>query len=682
MLCVLSLPQSPANAKNTQLRVVCLLLCLVLLLCACTNRRGEAPTEVPRPNPGHTNWIAKQSMLGSAQDMARIVSGSELGWRAPGTSNSVDASLDSADIWLHIQPQTLLTSGGQTVFEELSSSATLGNIQSLGINGLFIAPANESASLWSATRQAGRAWDDTVTHFFADFVGSDEDYAALRGAASSKNLRLGGQLVPAATGRGPDFFLACRAVRDYAGAYVLIEIPRPMWEQLPPSEGEQGYTALSVSQTTLLAKKGLVPESLARDSLGWAQGGGWAVTGEIKGHDGAMRRWVYRYAGSPERPVLSWDDPSAAARRLVSAGIIRQVGMLHQTMVGTQTEAFFGLDVHPDAKAGTSQNLEPGPSALMAISREIRRYGGNAVAREWLPVEQAAMLQQSGADFVMDSVTSPAAEIALLSGDAAQLRDAFDTAARTRLEPSRVCRVVSNNDGLALGSGLVPNTWRSVVPAYNGKMYASAPALAAMRAGFAPDQLKTAASRTETTRLHTLLLALRAGLPGMLWVSGQDIVGTSHPEVPGTSQPDSNILPAWGLGSTPPAATRQGLGRGFAVYGSVAAQESLGDSFAAKLKRFAAIRDKLGVAKGRSVTRLPSQGKGSVVLLTSLPGGGSLITAVNFGNDYASERIVLPSGAKRNLTDVWTQSPINVDGNAFNMALPALSFRLIHMPGR
>lgn len=657
---------------------VCLVVAMLASL-ACSQRGSGT---IPRPDPGHTNRLVKQSMLGNAQEMSRIVSGSELGWRTSATAGSAEAGLERGNIWLQIQPQTLLTSGGQDVFEELASSSALENLVRLGISGLFIAPSNEAAGQWVTDRRAGRAWDDIISHNFAEYVGTEEHFIELRSLAASKKIRLGGELVPAATGIGPDFHLATQALRDYAGAYVLIEVPTQLWSKLPASEGDNSFKRLTPAQLAPLAEQGIVPASLVQDQLLWAQPGGWAVTGTIKGHDGVMRRWVYRYSGSPERPVLSWDDPSAAARRLVSAGIIRQVGILHQTMVGVRTEPFFGLAPNRVDKTASKLNLEPGPSALMAISREIQRYGASAVEREWLPAEQMAQFQLAGADFVMDGITSPAAEEALLTGDASRLRENFDAASRFNVEQARVSRVISNNDGLAMNAKLIPETWRKVIPVEQNRVFASAPALAAMRAGLSPEMLKEKKNQAEILRLHTLLLALRASLPGMLWVSGHDLTGVTLPEIMNTASAYSNILPAWSLGASPAAATRQGLGRGLAVYGSFPVQESLGDSFAAKLKRFAAIRDKFDIANGHSVRRLPTRGQGSIVLLSSLPKGGFLLTAVNFSDTYASERVDLPAGTSRALLDIWAQSPISIEGNSFALGLPALSFRIIHIPAR
>jgi hypothetical protein len=158
---------------------------------------------------------------------------------------------------------------------------------------------------------------------------------------------------------------------------------------------------------------------MARDSLGWTSRGGWAATGEIRCNDGQLRRWVFRYHKQPTRPVLSWEDPSGAAQRILSGSIIQQVGVLRQVLAGIHIDPLFGLDAlyHP-----AQHSLEPAPSALHSLVREIRRYGGWSIQRDPVPMGVNAQLLDAGVDFIQDNITSPAAEYALLTGDVVPLR--------------------------------------------------------------------------------------------------------------------------------------------------------------------------------------------------------------------------------------------------------------------
>lgn len=142
----------------------------------------------------------------------------------------------------------------------------------------------------------------------------------------------------------------------------------------------------------------------------------------MRGADGKPRRWLYRYAGNVLRPVLLWQDPSGQARRVLSAAVIRHTGLQQQTLAGLHLEAIMGLDVPPDGGAPSPRDqLAPGLEALDALAREIHRYGGWAMQADTLPPSLTPLIQRAPVDLTRDTVTSPAAEYALLTGDAAPL---------------------------------------------------------------------------------------------------------------------------------------------------------------------------------------------------------------------------------------------------------------------
>lgn len=178
--------------------------------------------------------------------------------------------------------------------------------------------------------------DDTVALRFAEQVGNDEAYHALAARAGQYGIQLGGDLLPAAPGQGPDFFLATQAVRDYPGAWMMSEVPRELWPELPlsatsaavPPRAHPGnqYSPLSGTRLTnqalaLCIERGLLPASLARERLAamWNNPelapGGWAITDEVIGADGTLRRWLYRYDSDPHdrcwRGMIPQQQPGA-----------------------------------------------------------------------------------------------------------------------------------------------------------------------------------------------------------------------------------------------------------------------------------------------------------------------------------------------------------------------------------
>ena len=83
------------------------------------------------------------------------------------------------------------------------------------------------------------------------------------------------------------------------------------------------------------------------------------------------------------------------------------------------------------------------------MSRELRRYGGWSWLRDdGLPLDNVNDFLDSGADFLFDSVFSPAAEHALLTGDAGLARFMADEALRLKIDFRRLVHVMPAHDGI------------------------------------------------------------------------------------------------------------------------------------------------------------------------------------------------------------------------------------------
>lgn len=679
------------------------LLCLVIAA-GCVPARSIAPPAVPRADPGYSNWLERQSVLGMAPELAAIVSGSSLAWRQtarntepdsgpdsePGAKNtkqdasavSVAPLLRQADVWLHVDGRALSTREKTSVLAELSRTGLVRDLAVRGVRGLFLAPAHPGGAFWNDSRPSGRPGADAVSLRFAEQMGTDAEFNRLRDEAAASSMLLGGDLLPAAPGKGPDFLLAGTAAREYPGAWIMMEAPRAAWPELP-----SGGQALTAEQADKLAKAGILPGSLNRDALPGDWGlprGGWAATGEILGIDGALRRWLYRYDADPGRPVLNWDDPSAAARRMLSSSVIREVGVLRNPLAGLHLTPLFGLErpaaESPDGLPATRAPLEPGLSALRALSREIGRYGGYSLEREALPLIPAALLLERGADFVVDPATFPFAEYALLTGDAAPLRRAFDAALAARLPQNRLMRPLSRVEGIppALLSGqdrtafeerMRATGWTSVFqPAPSSPVYATVPALAAMRLGLSPQDVERAAvassaqRETETiSELHELLFAFRAGLPGMVWIAGQDMAGVTHNTI---AHEDGKALPLW----SPDPGLAGRAGSGVSLY----ARPGSAPLFPDRLAAITALRRELDVADGRCLARVKTTHPGGVAVLSRLPSGGALMVAANFSDQDVTERLDVP-GAKDLKVIMGTGHCEYRDGALF-LTLPARSW--------
>ena len=448
--------------------IICLILSLTASACvparSKSRNKNSASSDtldmpIPRADPGYIQQLERFSLLNTAKDRAKIVSGSELAWRAPGTHEGPDTLLGHADSWISINPMSFLSSSKRTTLDHLTDPALWPILREIGVKGIYVSPLFGSGTLWSGQAKEGLdTGEDTVQFSFAPTVGRDAQYRRFMGGVIDNQGLAGSDLLPAATGIGPDFFLAARNYQEYPGIYCMVEVPQDLWKLLPDVQSEWQGSPLSPEQVAALNAERILPKAMLGERADLAGQGGWATTGEVRGLDGNMRRWAYRYYLDPSRPVLNWEDPSRAANRILSGSSVFQVGLLGQALIGMKFDAFLGLDAAPralptdeeaSAPAYTKLPLEPALPAAQSMSREIRRYGGWSWLRnDTLPLPALQEFMDAGADFVYDSAFSPAAEHALLTGDAGLLRFMVDEVLRLKVDTRRMVHATPGEEGL------------------------------------------------------------------------------------------------------------------------------------------------------------------------------------------------------------------------------------------
>jgi trehalose synthase len=655
-----------------------------------TNASAEA-THMPRADPAYLQYMERQSMLLQSSEMAKIVSGSELAWRSSAGAGGPAGMLDYADNWLFIHPMTVLTTSRMTVFGQLASSATWPMLRELGVRGLYVAPIQGSGALWAKERTGFDTGDDVVQYDFSRAVGNEDQYRRLMNSLIDQNVLLGSDLIPGATGLGPDFFLAVRNVREYPGIYCMVEIPQQFWKHLPDMTGEWGGAALGQAQIEALSREGLLPKAMRDDMSPLGRPGGWAATGGIRGIDGNIYRWVYRFHNTPDFAVLNWEDPSRAAHRILSGSAVRQVGLQGQALLGMRFEALQGLEAAHEDAVGSSFSVEPARTAAQSMGREVHRYGGWSWTRDdSLPLHSLSSYLSSGVDYIYDSAFSPGAEHALLSGDASLLRFMADEALRLRVPFHRLIHVMPNQDGinyslphlsyLAAGAGggeaasfrqAIQNVMRSLAAkanpplVQNNHLYATAPGLAALAldaTSFSEAQAKI----EEIEKGHSLLVFFKAMQPGVVMLTGQDLSGVLPLQWGGgTVQPAASSRGGYGLtfGTAGLPVTTQGMPRAPQLYPAPDMQVQLRDSFMQRIGSILRPRTQAGIAKGSLIARPDTRGKGSIALLTRLPDGkGFLLSVCNFSRERVTENISL-SGVSGLGSALSRVSPIALGGS-------------------
>lgn len=620
--------------------VLCVALCAFLsCMAAGCGRRAPvtAPPSVtntlPRADPGYLQWLERQSMLGQAPELTAEVSGTERLWHNSSTARRVPVLLRAAPNWLGLDAHSLASA--QPLFRALGSARLPERLPALGLEGLFLAPVGERADIWTAGNiPAGRRGHQTmaaVASFTPDPAwGSAEDFARLARMAEEAGVQVGGELPPAATGLGPDFILQARQVPRFGGVYAMISVPREAWADLPEAGGEWDCRPLDAEAVARLATRGLLPPALMRDRLAWAAPSGWAVTGEVRGVDGQVRRWVYRHGPEVAQPVLHWQDPSGRARRIFSAASIRQTGLEGQTLTGLRFEAFLGLDVPPegtDAETGSHREavapdrtaLTPGLEALDEAAREIHRYGGWALQADALPPALAPLILSGAVDFNRDTTTPRAVSQALLAGDAAPLANILRAALDAGIEQRRCARGPMGESGFA--PGVESGTLASL----------------ALNALALPSRIPTGAGEQRALREACLfLLGWRIGLPGLAFFSPQELTGALAPE----GGEGNGVTPLWEdapghAGAAPPLRL---------AFGTLAAQEADKGSFLHAVSRLLLARKAAGLALG-SLVGVCGGKDGWVAAVSSLPEGGMWLVVGNVSPRRRTLSVPLPLAA-------------------------------------
>ncbi len=718
--------------------ILFLLFCVITLLPGCqggsASRTGSDQSDttsaalsssspISRADPGQLQFLERQTMLRKSQEMAKVVSGSQLAWRTSASVGSPDEMLGYADTWLSVHPLMLLTSGRRPVFDQLGDSSIWAVLREAGIKGLYVAPASGSGSLWAYSAKGDPTGEDIVQYDFSAQAGKESNYRRLMSTVIDHSALLGSDIVPAATGLGPDFFLASRNIRDFPGIYCMVEVPHELWNQLPATSSEWATVVLSPHQVAALNAKGILPKAMRDEFSPLARRGGWAATGEVRGIDGNLRRWVYRYYGSPGYAVLNWEDPSQAAHRILSGSAVRQVGMLGQALLGLHFEPFQGLEAASKNSSGKfAFSIEPALSAAQSMSREIRRYGGWSWLRDDdLPLTAVNEFMRHGTDYVFDSAFSPAAEHALLTGDTTLARFMADELLRLNVDTRRLVHTTPTQDGInyalphlsylafqsqkgdaeAFKKSILDAMRASVsaqtpLPVQNDILYTTGPGLAAFALKLPPADVPKE-QWAAVSKGHSLLIFFKAMQPGALMLSGQDLAGT----LPLAWQSMVTSPDNWKVSDTSRGTyaltsmandiivSQQGMPKAKQIYPAPDEQVHKEGSFLRSVGSFLRVRSETGISKGTLIARPATKGQGSIALLTQMPGSDSyLLSVCNFSRSPVTEHISLGnipkiSSALSRLTPVTPASQgFSASGTGLSVSLGPWEGKAVFIGGK
>lgn len=400
------------------------LLFLLTLVCGCRASRS-LESDLPRPPLSYLHWLQKESLQNQAPELIAEVSQSGRVWLQGSQPGRADALSRAAPNWLG----SLSLFKTSPPFRDLWHN--LATLPKSGIEGLYLGDMGEKTDLLHTERD-NLPQAPSASLKIDPALGTEEEYAELAEAAETAGIQIGATLLPGATGQGPDFLLQARNVTGHEGIYAMLPLPN----DAPHDDSQSEWDFRPLHPSSLDALPNIASFKLARDNYPWASPGGWAATGAIAGRDGTPRRWLYRYSEAVNRPTLAWQDPSGRAAAILSAAVIKQTGLMGQTLAGLSLEPLMGLE---PAEPG-EPSLSPGLDALNALSRQIHRYGGWACEADPVPESVIRKVLTGPCDFCRDDLTPLLVAFGLLAADGRPVAALYRSRIADKIEISRMIR--------------------------------------------------------------------------------------------------------------------------------------------------------------------------------------------------------------------------------------------------
>jgi maltose alpha-D-glucosyltransferase/alpha-amylase len=632
-------------------------------------------------------------------------------------------------------PGSVITKPNQSVLGLWSDTQYWDTLQSIGIEAQHTNPIQIAGGITGTTfTPTIDGWFDRISLNIDPQFGTEDEYKQMVKVAGDRGAIIASDLVPLHTGLGADFRLAERAYKDYPGMYTMVEIPRALWNLLPPVSDPWGSELLPVDAAVQLKNMGYIPGTIhSADANPAAQTwSGWSATPEVVGVDGVSRRWVFLHVFKPQQPTMNWLDPSFAAYRALYGDTARHIVGRGTKILRLDAAPFLGID--PDTNDAMAQTyLQPlsidGTNDLAYMARKL---GGFTYQELNVPEEQLMQYTMFGPDVSYDFFTRAQYFHALITGNVLPLRLAHSLLLQKGVQPGTLVHDLQNHDeityqlidlgsrpsitldgkqynGVQLKQQILQQMQSTVGAAPYNKLYRPVKdGVATTVAGFIAAALgikdpyhATPEQVALFRHAHLLFAHANAMLPGVFAISAWDLVGALP--IPASSVPDD--LTAGGdwrwinrgavdlLNVNPTAlkSTVLGMPKATALYGPVPDQLNSADSFVSHIKQMLAARKQYRIPEA-TMNAVPPVGDPAVcVLAMTLPDSSLAITALNYGRNSTSINVDLtqiPPGipalsiAGHTALDIVANQSAGVVSNSGVLAidLPALAGRTLVVP--
>ncbi len=655
------------------------------------------------PDTEYIAWLVGQSMLNHARRLAASYTGRGRLWQRPYAEARPRDASSLAPVWFTAYPPAIITRPGESVLQTLGDARLWDALAEIGVRAIHIGPTKQAGGL------QGRDFTPTIDGNFDRIgfgidpaAGTEGEFRALVRTVDAHGAIAIDDIIPAHTGKGPDFRLAEMRYGDYPGIYHMVEIHEADWPLLPPVPPGQDAVNLSPATVDTLQAKGYIVGQLPR-VIFYEPGikeTDWSATDVVIGADGVARRWVYLHYFKAGQPALNWLDPTFAAPQMILGDALHSLDVLGARMLRLDANGFLGIETRPNARAWS----EGHPLSVVGnqlIAGMVRKAGGFTFQELNLTVDDIAAMSHGGADLSYDFITRPAYQHALVTGDTTFLRLMLRIMREYDIDPAALIHALQNHDELTLelvhfwmghpdeiftlkgrewtGAELrrhiravmyerlagkhTPYNLRFVE---NGVACTTASIIAAALGIRDLDALTDEQVR-QIRRVHLLLAMYNAFQPGVFALSGWDLVGAlplpAETVAARLADGDTRWINRGAydlMGVNPDAATSpDGLPRARALYGSLAEQMAQGDSFARQLQRLLAIRQRYQLHASRQVDVPDVISRGLLVMVHELPDGARMqVTALNFGAQPVEETVMLASVPPGMVTDMLTGAEV------------------------
>jgi trehalose synthase len=402
---------------------------------------------------------------------------------------------------------------------------------------------------------------------------------------------------------------------------------------------------------------------------------------------GKVRRWVFLHYFKPGQPTLNWLDPSCAAQRVVSGDVTRTIHDLGARVVRLDAVPFLGIEREPGKTLSKHFKHPLSVVGTDHVAMLTRKLGGWSFHELNVPLEDLKKFTKDGPDLSYDFFTRAQVLHALLSGDAAPLRQAYGFLLDAGVDPGTLVHDLQNHDEItyqlveldhrkdetftlngkkATGKEIREGMLRLMreraagAAAPHNKLYRpEKDGVATTFPGFIAAAMEVRdpynASDEEVERIkrgHLLLAVANAMQPGVFSLSSWDLVGALPVPEEDVSQwakqGDHRWVNRGGvdlLGADLEAKkSALGLPRAKALYGPIPRQIEDAESFVSQLARLLAARKKFRIAEGELLAAPEVKNQGVCVLVMKLPDRGVAVTGLNFGRSEVTESVELKAG--------------------------------------